>query len=138
MTPIRWGILATGRIAASFASDLALIPDATLVAVGSRTLDAASAFAARFGAPEAYGSWAELAASDVDVIYVATPHSSHHEATLVCLSAGKAVLCEKPFTLDVATSLDLMTTARSRGLFLMEAMWMRCNPTVLHAQQLVA
>ena len=135
----RWGILATGRIAGDFVSDLQLLPDAQVTAVGSRTLSAAQGFATRFGIGSAYGSWDELAASsDVDVIYVATPHSSHHAATMVCLSAGKAVLCEKPFTLDVATSLDLMTTARSRGLFLMEAMWMRCNPTIRHAQSLVA
>jgi predicted dehydrogenase len=134
-----WGILATGTIAAKFASDLALIPEATMVAVGSRRLDTAEAFAEKHGIPRAYGSWADLAADPaVDVIYVATPHSAHHAASVVCLSAGKAVLCEKPFTLDVATSLDLITMARARGLFLMEAMWMRCNPTILHAQSLVA
>ena len=82
----RWGILATGRIAGDFVSDLQLLPDAQVTAVGSRSTETATAFASRFGIPSAYGSWQELAASyDVDVIYVATPHSSHHAATMVCL-----------------------------------------------------
>ena len=79
----RWGILATGHIAARFAEDLRLVPGAELVAVGSRTAETAARFADRHGVPRAYGSWAELAAdADVDVIYVATPHAAHHEAAL--------------------------------------------------------
>jgi predicted dehydrogenase len=136
---VRWGILATGTIAGAFAEDLARIPDAELIAVGSRTPERARAFAARFGIPRAYGSWADLAADpDVDVVYVATPHSAHHAATRLCLSAGRAVLCEKPFTLDLATTTDLVELARERGLFLMEAMWMRCNPAIRRLADLVA
>lgn len=135
----RWGILATGGIATKFVEDLRLLPDAKVVAVGSRSLSTAQAFADRFGIPRAYGSWAELAADDdLDVIYVATPHSAHHAAALTCLSAGRAVLCEKPFTLDRATSLELIETARARDVFLMEAMWMRCNPTIRRLVELVA
>ncbi|SCG57263.1 Gfo/Idh/MocA family protein [Micromonospora coxensis] len=135
----RWGILATGHIAGRFAEDLRLVPGAELVAVGSRTPESAERFAARHGAPRWYGSWAELAADDeVDVIYVATPHAAHHEATRVCLDAGRAVLVEKPFTLDLPTSVELVETARARGVFLMEAMWMRTNPLVLRLMQLVA
>nr|MDT0660267.1 Gfo/Idh/MocA family oxidoreductase [Micromonospora sp. DSM 115978] len=135
----RWGILATGNIAAQFANDLRLVPDAELVAVGSRSADAAKLFAAKHDIPRAYGSWQELAADpEVDVIYVATPHSAHHAATLTCLEAGRAVLCEKPFTLDRASSAELIEAARSRGVFLMEAMWMRCNPLVLRMVELIA
>ncbi|MDG4768248.1 Gfo/Idh/MocA family oxidoreductase [Solwaraspora sp. WMMD406] len=134
----RWGILATGGIAARFVEDLRLLPDAEVLAVGSRSAPSAQAFADRYGIPQAYGSWAELAADDkIDVIYVATPHSAHHAATLTCLRAGRAVLCEKPFTLDLATSTELVQTARDQDLFLMEAMWMRCNPTVRRVVELI-
>jgi predicted dehydrogenase len=137
--PIRWGILATGGIAAKFTEDLARLPDAEVAAVGSRSLAAAEAFAATHGIPRAYGTWQELAADpEVDVVYVATPHSAHHAATTICLDAGKPVLCEKPFTLDVATTQDLISLARSRGLFLMEAMWMRTNPAIRRVAEVVA
>ncbi|HEY8534013.1 MAG TPA: Gfo/Idh/MocA family oxidoreductase [Micromonospora sp.] len=135
----RWGILATGSIASKFVEDLRLVPEAEVLAVGSRTAERARAFADRFGIPRAYGSWAELAADDdLDVIYVATPHSAHYEAALTCLDAGRAVLCEKPFTLDRATSLALIETARARDVFLMEAMWMRCHPLIRRVVELVA
>src|SRR5262249_21535628 len=91
----RWGIIATGTIAAALAEDLARVPAAELVAVGSRPPERANDFAARYGIPRAYGSWAELAADpEVDVVYVATPHSAHHAAARLCLESGKAVLCE--------------------------------------------
>jgi predicted dehydrogenase len=136
---IRWGILATGWIAKQFTEDLAHVPGAEVLAVGSRSLEGAQAFAATHGIPRAYGSWQELAAdADLDVIYVATPHSAHHAATRVCLEAGRAVLCEKPFTLDGAQARELVELARSRGLFLMEAMWMRTNPAIRRIISLVA
>jgi len=135
----RWGILATGMIAGRFAEDLRLVPGAELVAVGSRTRESAERFAARHGVPRAYGSWADLAADpDLDVIYVATPHAAHHEAAMACLAGGKAVLVEKPCTLDLATSTELVETARGRGLFLMEAMWMRTNPLIRRVCELIA
>src|SRR5262249_40969870 len=96
-TRTRWGILATGGSADAFATDLKLLPQANLVAVGSRRLETAQAFAGKHDIPRAYGSWAELAADpEVDVVYVATPHAAHHAAAKLCLLAGKAVLCEKP------------------------------------------
>ncbi|WP_320069204.1 Gfo/Idh/MocA family oxidoreductase [Micromonospora sp. RTGN7] len=135
----RWGILATGHIAGRFAEDLRLVPGAELVAVGSRAAESAERFAARHGAKRAYGSWAELAADDeVDAIYVATPHAAHHEAAMTCLAAGRAVLVEKPFTLDLTDSTELVETARARGVFLMEAMWMRTNPLILRVVELIA
>ncbi|MEH1102252.1 Gfo/Idh/MocA family protein [Micromonospora sp. CPCC 205561] len=135
----RWGILATGHIAARFAEDLRLVPGAELAAVGSRTAESAQRFAARHGVPRAYASWAELAADDdLDVVYVATPHAAHHEAAMTCLAAGRAVLVEKPFTLDLATGVELVETARAAGVFLMEAMWMRTNPLVRRICALVA
>ena len=137
--PIRWGILATGFIADRFTRDLAEVPDAEVVAVGSRTLAAAQEFARVHGIPRAYGSWQELAEdAEVDIVYVSTPHSAHYEATRLCLEAGRAVLCEKPFTLDHATAAELVDLARARGLFLMEAMWTRTIPAVLRIQELIA
>ncbi|MDM4721053.1 Gfo/Idh/MocA family oxidoreductase [Micromonospora sp. WMMA1363] len=135
----RWGILATGQIAGRFADDLRLVPDAELVAVGSRTAESAQRFARRHGAPRAYASWSDLATDpEVDVVYVATPHAAHHAAALTCLRAGRPVLLEKPFTLDLATSRELVATARAAGVFLMEAMWMRTNPLLRRVCQLVA
>ncbi|MEU5563871.1 Gfo/Idh/MocA family protein [Micromonospora musae] len=135
----RWGILATGHIAGRFAEDLRLVPDAELVAVASRTPESAQLFAKKHQVPRAYGSWAELAADpEIDVVYVATPHSAHHAAAMTCLSAGRAVLLEKPFTLEAETSIELIETARTAGVFLMEAMWMRTNPVIRRLVELIA
>jgi predicted dehydrogenase len=136
---IRWGVIATGGIARTFVEDLQLMPDAEVVAVGSRTQAAADAFAQQYEIPRAYGDWASLAADDaVDVVYVATPHSAHHAAAKLCLEAGRAVLCEKPLTLDEPSSRDLVDTAKAAGVFLMEAMWTRCNPTIHRIVELIA
>lgn len=126
---IRWGILATGRIAEHFANDLALVEGSELAAVGSRRLDAATELAERFGGVRAHGSYEELAADpDVDVIYVATPHSRHLEDAMICLEAGKNVLCEKSLAMNAADAETMISEARSRGLFFAEAMWTRTNP----------
>jgi predicted dehydrogenase len=136
---VRWGVLGTGGIASTFASDLPLVPGAELAAVGSRTPAAAAAFAERHRFARSHGSWAGLAADpEVDVVYVATPHAFHFDAAMTCLEGGKAVLCEKPMTLDLASSERLVLEARTRGLFLMEAMWMRLNPAVRELARLIA
>lgn len=132
--PIRWGILATGKIAHNFASDLALLPDAQLSAVGSRSRDGAEAFAREHGIDRAYASYEQLAAdAELDVVYVATPHSRHIADVMTCFEAGKAVLCEKALTLDADSSAGLVREARARGLFFAEAMWMRAVPAVRRA-----
>ncbi|MEU1278932.1 Gfo/Idh/MocA family oxidoreductase [Streptomyces sp. NPDC005805] len=136
--PLRWGILATGGIAARFTEDLLRMPDARVVAVASRSESSARAFADRYAIPRAHGSWAALAADeDVDVVYVATPHSAHRAAAGLCLEAGRPVLCEKPFTLNAAEAAELVALARARGTFLMEAMWMYCHPAVRKLTELV-
>jgi len=135
----RWGILATGKIARAFAQNLALLPEAELVAVASRRLDAAQRFAAEYGAGTAYGSYQELVADpSVDVVYVATPHALHKENVLMAFDAGKPVLCEKALTLNARDAEELVAAARERDLFFMEAMWMRCNPVIRRLQQLAA
>lgn len=136
--PVRFGILAAGKIAGGFVSALEHVPDAEAVAVGARRLESAQQFAARFGIGTAYGGYADLVADpDVDVVYVASPHALHHEHVLLALEAGKPVLCEKAFTLTAGQAEELVDEARSRGLFLMEAMWMRCHPLVRRLQQLL-
>lgn len=135
---VRWGILATGGIAAAFTADLVDMPDAEVVAVASRTDASAKAFAERFGIPRAYGDWASLAADeDVDVVYVATPHAAHRQAAGMCLEAGRHVLCEKAFTLNAREAGELVALARRHDRFLMEAMWMYCNPLVRQLKTLV-
>ena len=138
MDTIRWGVLGPGRIARSFATDLLLLPDAELAATGSRDLGRAEAFAAEFGG-RAYGSYAELVGDPgVDVVYVASPHALHAEHTRLALEAGKPVLCEKPMTLDAASTSALFAEAEQRGLFLMEAMWMCCHPAIVTLLALLA
>ncbi|MEU1009723.1 Gfo/Idh/MocA family oxidoreductase [Streptomyces sp. NPDC005890] len=135
---VRWGILATGGIAAAFAADLVGLPDAEIVAVASRRPESAEAFAERFGVERAYGDWESLATDpDIDVVYVATPHSAHRAAAGLCLEAGRNVLCEKPFTLNLREADELVTLAREQDRFLMEAMWMYCNPLVRRLKALV-
>ncbi|MFD5768158.1 Gfo/Idh/MocA family protein [Streptomyces sp. NPDC127049] len=135
---IRWGVLATGGIAERFATDLAELDGAEVVAVASRTEASARAFADRFGIDRAYGGWDGLFADpEVDVVYVATPHHAHREAAGRALEAGKAVLCEKAFTLNAREAEELVALARDRGLFLMEAMWMYCNPLIRRLAELV-
>ncbi|MFG3548453.1 Gfo/Idh/MocA family protein [Streptomyces sp. NPDC047725] len=135
---VRWGILSTGAMAATFTADLVDLPDAEVVAVASRTRASAKEFAERFGIPRAYGDWESLARDeDVDVVYVATPHAAHRAAAGLCLAAGRNVLCEKPFTLNAREAGELVALARERGSFLMEAMWMYCNPLVRRMRALV-
>lgn len=132
--PLGWGILSTGRIARSFATNLASVPGARLAAVASRARSTADAFAAEYGGPgcRAYASYDDLVGDpDVDVVYVASPHALHLEHARLALEAGKPVLVEKPLTLNAADSEELVSLARERGLFLMEAMWMACHPLVL-------
>ncbi|MDY7088005.1 MAG: Gfo/Idh/MocA family oxidoreductase [Actinomycetota bacterium] len=135
---VRWGILGPGGIAASFAADLQHVPGAELAAVGSRRQETATAFAERFGFARAHGSYADLAADPgVDVVYIATPHAFHAEAAHLCVQAGKAVLVEKPITLDLPDAARLVAAAREKGVFLMEAMWMRLNPAIRRIAELV-
>lgn len=139
MQTIRWGILGTGQIAGAFAKGLTALGDARLVAVGSRTAEAAEAFGQRYGALRRHASYADLAAdSEVDAIYIATPHPLHHPNTLLCLEAGKAVLCEKPFAINATQAAAMIAAARARGLFLMEAMWTRFLPHIAQARELIA
>lgn len=138
MRVIKWGILACGRIAKKFAADLKLVEGAELVAVAARDLDRAKAFAEEFEVQHAFGSYEELAKFEgVDVIYVSSPHSHHHEHTLLCLNHGKAVLCEKAFAITCKQAEEMVALARSKKIFLMEALWTRFLPHYLKAKEMI-
>ncbi len=135
---LRWGILGPGGIARAFTSDLRTA-GLDVVAVGSRRLESAEAFAADFGIPRAHGSYEELVADpDVDIVYIATPHPMHAANALLALEAGKHVLVEKPFTLTAAEAAAVRDAAAERGLLAMEAMWTRYLPHMIRIREIVA
>ncbi|MDP4095888.1 Gfo/Idh/MocA family oxidoreductase [Paenibacillus sp. P96] len=128
---VKWGIISTGWIAGKFTADFVHVENGELYAVGSRTLESASEFADKYQIPHAYGSYEELLSDpEVDAVYIGTPHPFHKENVLDALRAGKAVLCEKPFTLNSGELEEMITLAREKNLFLMEAMWTRFLPTI--------
>ena len=128
---IKWGILGCGEIAHKFAQGLAVLPNAKLEAVASKTEGKAESLGKMFGVKNTYTDYIELVKDPiVDVIYIATTHNFHYENVLLCLNHGKAVLCEKPFTLNAIQAEELINTARKNKLFLMEAMWMRFIPCI--------
>lgn len=135
---LRWGILGTGNIAHQFARGLAVLPDATLVAVGSRRQKTADAFGDEFDVPHRHAGYEHLAEDpDVDVVYVSTPHTFHHENTILCLNAGKHVLCEKPFAVNARQARDMIVTARAHSRFLMDAVWTRFLPVMVQVRTLL-
>ena len=138
MEKIRWGILATGWIAEQLAEAINEQPDAVLLAVGSRSQESADKFGDKWHIPRRYPTYEALAADpDVDVIYIATPHNLHDENMKLCLNAGKHVLCEKPLTVNAAQAQACMALAKEKGLFLMEAMWMKFMPAIRQMQKWV-
>jgi predicted dehydrogenase len=138
MRTYNWAILGLGNIAHKFAQDLALVPHARLHAVASRSLAKAQEFGATYGAAHAVGSYEELLqVPDLDVVYIATPHSEHHAHTLLCLRGGLAVLCEKAFARNAHEAREMIAVAQEQGVFLMEAFWTRFFPAIIEAVELV-
>jgi predicted dehydrogenase len=136
---VRWGILGTGKIARAFATALQDVPGAVLAGVASRRLEKAREFAADFHAASAFGSYEDLAAAEgIDLVYVATPHPQHADNALLALGAGKGVLLEKPFTMNRREAEQVVALARSKHLFLMEAMWTRFLPALGEVKRLIA
>lgn len=138
--PVRWGVVATGGIARTVVRDLALLPDATLHAISSRSRERAADFAREFGFVRHYGDeggvpgYSALAQDpDVDVVYVATPHAQHHVVAKAALEAGKHVLVEKAFTVNAHEAQELVDLAKANGVFLMEAVWSRFLPSMQRA-----
>ena len=134
---IRWGILGAGNIAQSFVKDFPLLKNAELVAIAASDIGRAKTFAATHNIPQAL-SYDELYQSnDIDAVYIATTHNFHFEQTKKCLQNGKAVLCEKPVTVNDKEFKDLMSLSQRKNLFLMEAMWTYFLPAIHKAKQWV-
>jgi predicted dehydrogenase len=134
----RWGILGTGLIAHLFTSDLLRLGH-RVTAVGSRSHQTASSFAAQFGIAKAHGSYHALFSDpDVDVVYVATPHPFHAPNAIAALEAGKHVLVEKPFTINAAEAQQVMDLAARKSLLALEAMWTRFLPHMIRIREILA
>ncbi|HKH35556.1 MAG TPA: Gfo/Idh/MocA family oxidoreductase [Rubrobacter sp.] len=139
MGKVRWGILGTGAIARQFVQGLNSVPEAEVLAVGSRSSASAQEFADRRSIPRRHASYDDLASDpDVDVVYIATPHPFHAENATLCLEAGKAVLCEKPFCVNAAEAERVVELAREKRLFIMEGMWTRFFPLMEEVRRLVS
>ena len=127
-----WGIIGTGKIAGKFATDLALLPNANLYAVGSRTLEKAKTFSNAYHFAKAFGSYEQLLSDpDLDVVYIATPNDGHFEYTLLALDKGVSVLCEKPLAINAKQVQIMVQKAKEKKTFLMEALWTLFLPHLL-------
>jgi predicted dehydrogenase len=127
-----WAILSAAKIAHKFADGLKELPNANCYAVSARSLERAESFKTEHGFERAYGSYEEMLADpNVDIVYVATTNNLHFEHTMMCLEAGKAVLCEKPFASDLAQVKQMIAKAKEKNVFLMEALWTRFLPSMM-------
>jgi predicted dehydrogenase len=133
-----WAVLGCGKIAKKFSNDLKLLPNANLYAAASRDLQKAKDFAGELGFEKAYGSYEAMVADPkVDAVYVATPHSHHHEHALLCLNHKKAVLCEKAFAINKNEAEEMVACAKQNNAFLMEAFWTMFQPSFSKAMEIV-
>jgi dihydrodiol dehydrogenase / D-xylose 1-dehydrogenase (NADP) len=138
MDRIRFGIIGTGKIARKMANTLRWSVDAELIAIASRDKQKAKDFAAEFSINNSYGSYEDLAKDpNVDVVYIATPHTFHFENTILCLEQGKHVLVEKPIAVNGTQARQMFSFAEKKGLFLMEAMWTKFLPGLEYAMDLI-
>jgi predicted dehydrogenase len=134
----KWGILAPGKMSAKFTTGIKLLDNAELYAVGSRDLNRAKQFAENYGFKKYYGSYDELARDpEIDIIYVASPHSHHLEHTLLCLKNGKNVMCEKAFSINSREAEAMINEAKKQDLFLMEALWPPFQPFYIKAKEIL-
>lgn len=137
MSDLRWGVVGAGGIAGVVVPDIAATPGNTVVAVAARALDRAQQFATTHGISRAFGTYDKLFADpDVDIVYVATTHTQHHDVAIAAMRAGKHVMIEKPFTLNATQAREVVAVARESGRFCMEGMWMRMNPSIRRAVEI--
>ncbi|MEK7766115.1 MAG: Gfo/Idh/MocA family oxidoreductase, partial [bacterium] len=135
---LKWGILSTGRIAKTFANGLKTSKTGILMAVGSRTQAAAEAFGKEFGITRCHSSYeALLADSEVQAVYIATPHPGHAEWAIKAAEAGKHILCEKPLGLNYPEAMAIVDAAAEHDVFLMEAFMYRCHPQIAKLVELI-
>ena len=139
MSQFKWGIIGTGGIARAFSNDIGFLSDHVIAAVGSRSLENAESFVKTIPGAKAHGSYdALINDSDIDAIYVATPHPSHKENVIAALNAGKPVLCEKPFAVNAHEAREMVAAAKANDVALMEAMWARFLPHYAKIREIVA
>src|SRR5437763_16043216 len=135
---LRWGIMGTGGIARTFARGVATSETGTLLAVGSRTQEAAERFGTEFGVERRYGSYEALLADPaVQAVYISLPNHLHAEWTITCAQAGKHILCEKPLTTNFGEAMTVVEEVRRCDGFLMEAFMYRCHPQTARLKQLI-
>jgi predicted dehydrogenase len=135
---LRWGILAPGVIADAWTSTVHANTDQRVVAVASRDADRAAAFASRHGIPRSYGDYEQLVADpEVDIVYIAPPHTEHKRLALLAIAAGKHVLIEKPLATSEADAREIFDAASAAGVFAMEALWTRFLPQTTIVRQLL-
>lgn len=138
MEPLRWGVIGTGVIAGQFCSDMRYVNNGVLYAVASRDVHRGKMFAKSHGVPVCYADYKQLLLDpDIDVVYIASPHTCHFQQTHDAIMAGKSVLCEKPLTINSAQCLVLQQLAKAQGVFLMEGMWTYFLPALIKAKEWV-
>lgn len=133
---VQFGVLGCGGISNRFASVLRTAEGAQLYASAARDISRAEAFSQKYGAQKAYGSYEELACDpNIDIVYIGLTHNFHYDAAKLCILAGKAVMCEKPFFITKREAEELYTLAKERGVLIMEAMWSRFVPAYVKAKE---
>jgi predicted dehydrogenase len=139
MKTINWGIIGAGNISSTFATALNGMDNTKLLAVASRNIDRGKDFANRFQIEKTYGSYEDIVKDpDIDVIYIGTPHTEHKSNAELCINNGKAVLCEKPFTINSEETRFLIELAHEKQVFLMEAMWTKFLPVTKQLKSWIA
>jgi predicted dehydrogenase len=139
MKKVRWGIAGAGRIAGTFAADLPYSSNAELVAVAARSGESAASFAGKHGIPSFFAGYESMfAATDIDAVYIATPHTLHIEHAIQALGAGKAVMCEKPLTVNARECQGLIDAATDADVYTMEAMWTWFLPAIRKAHEWIS
>jgi predicted dehydrogenase len=134
----KWGILGAGKIAEKFATAIAYTPGAELYAIASRDKKKGQDFATRHSVSAVFNDYESLAMdTEVDVIYIATPHAFHCEHSILCLENNKPVVCEKPMALSYAQLVKMIGAAREHNVFFMEGMWSRFMPTTHKTLELI-
>ena len=135
---IKWGIVGCGNIANKFSNDLALIEDAQITAVASRSMQKAKDFAKMHNAKVAYGNYDDLFSDkNIDIVYIATPHTSHAELSIKAMESGKHVLCEKPLALNATDAKAMIEASKETNHFFMEALWTRFNPSIVAIKKVI-
>lgn len=138
MNIVKWGIVGTGYIADIFAEDMTFVKNGTVVAVCSRSEKNAADFAEKYEGITPYWDYAAFLEDEtIDAVYVASPHPAHKEQAMKAIEAGKAVLCEKPITMNYEDTKTLVSFAKEKGVLLMEGMWTRFLPAVAEAKKLI-